>query len=902
MGTDDQRPDPDELLLRVKQAEAKQKRGKLKIFFGAAAGVGKTYAMLETAQTLRAEGVNIVIGYIEPHSRPETQALIEGLDSIPPRIVEYRGTKLREFDLDAALARHPTLILVDELAHTNVEGSRHAKRWQDVEELLNAGINVYTTMNVQHLESLNDVVAQITGTIVRETVPDSILEEAEDVELIDLSVEDLLKRLREGKIYVPQQAEHALQNFFRKGNLMALRELALRRTAERVDVDMQDYRQDKAVEQIWPAGERIMVCISPSPLAARLVRAAKRMAAGLHAEWLTVYVETPNAARLSEADRNRVIQTLRLAEQLGAETATLTGHNITEETLNFARKRNVTKIIVGKPLHSVWRDLVFGSVLNDLIRRSGTIDVYVISGEATGTPLPPVTQTLFRMRSPINWGLYLRAVIVVVVCAVLVSFMFPYFAPANIVMVFLVGIVLVAVRYGRGPSILASLLSVVAFDFFFIPPHLTFAVSDTQYLITFGVMLLVGLTISNMTARIKEQAEIARERERRTASLYSMSREFANNSSADALADAAIDHIHDVFDSQVILFLPGADGELQTYGSDAAKQKLNEQERGVMRWVYDHGQEAGVGTQTLPGSDGFYLPLQTPQGKIGVIGIYPPTHGAHRVFSPDQLHLLEIYGNQTALAIERARLSEQTERAQVQIETERMRNSLLSSVSHDLRTPLAAITGAVSGVLENDKQLDSHSKELIQIAYEEAARLNRLVGNLLDMTRLESGSVVVDKEWQPLEEVIGTTILRLDSILQDHPLKTHIPDDLPLVPIDSILIEQVLVNLLENAVKYTPPESPIDLSASAEDGEVVVEVADRGPGLKPGDETRIFEKFYRVRPTTTGGVGLGLAICRAIVEAHGGRIWVVNRSGGGAAFRFTLPLDGEPPQVTLDDE
>lgn len=894
---DDQRPDPDELLLRVKQQEARQHRGKLKIFLGAAAGVGKTYAMLEVAQTLRLEGVNVVIGYVEPHSRPETQALVEGLEAIPPRIIEYRGTKLREFDLDAALARRPGLILVDELAHSNVEGSRHPKRWQDVEELLNAGINVYTTMNIQHLESLNDVVAQITGTIVRETIPDSILEEADEVELIDLSADDLLKRLREGKIYLPQQAEHALQNFFRKGNLMALRELALRRTAERVDDQMQVYRQDKAVEQIWPAGERIMVCISPSPLASRLVRAAKRMATGLHAEWLTVYVETPRAANLSEADRNRVIQTLRLAEQLGAETATLTGHNVTEETLNFAHKRNVTKIIVGKPVHSVWRDFLLGSVLNDLIRRSGSIDVYVISGEAD-TPQQPVTQTL--LRNPINWTLHLRAVLVVAICTLLAGLMFPFFAAANIVMVYLVGIVVVAIRYGRGPSVLASLLSVLAFDFFFVPPYLTFAVSDTEYVVTFGVMLLVALTISRMTVRIKEQAEIARERERRTSSLYSMSREFANNSSADALAAAAIEHIQEVFDSQVVLFLPGADSELETYGSDEARQKLNEQERGVMRWVYDHGQEAGIGTQTLPGSDGFYMPLQTPQGKIGVIGIYPSS--PQRIFSPDQMHLLEIYGNQTALAIERARLSEETEHAQVQIATERMRNSLLSSVSHDLRTPLAVITGAVSGLLKSDKQFDPASQELMQITYEEAERLNRLVGNLLDMTRLESGSVQVDKEWQPLEEVIGTTTLRLDSLLDQHPLKTRIPDDLPLVHIDSILIEQVLVNLLENAIKYTPAGSPIDISAWADDGAVVVEVVDRGPGLPAGDETRIFEKFYRGRPTTTGGVGLGLAICQAIVQAHGGRIWAENRSGGGAVFRFILPLDGEPPQVRMDDE
>ena len=893
----DQRPDPDELLMRIQQVEARKHRGKLKIFFGAAAGVGKTYAMLDAAQLLRTEGVNVVIGYVEPHSRPETQALIDGLELIPPQILEYRGAKLREFDLDAALVRRPTLILVDELAHTNVQGSRHPKRWQDVEELLNAGINAYTTMNVQHLESLNDVVAQITGTIVRETVPDSILEEADEVELIDLSPEDLLKRLNEGKIYIPEQAQHALQNFFRKGNLMALRELALRRTAERVDNQMQAYRQDKTIEQIWPAGERIMVCISPSPLASRLVRAAKRMATGFHAEWLTVYVETPQATRLADADRNRVIQTLRLAEQLGAETATLTGHNVVEETLDFARKRNVTKIIVGKPMHSVWRDFLFGSVLNDLIRKSGSIDVYVITGDATAASQPPDSIALLNRQW--RWKNYLYATAIILFCAVLASFMFPYFATANIVMVFLVGIVLVAVRYGRGPSVWASLLSVLAFDFFFIPPHLTFAVSDTQYLITFGVMLLVGLTISTMTARIKEQAEIARERERRTSNLYSMSREFAINSSASAITKAAVDHIEEVFKSDVVLFLPDADGELQSYGSDDAIRNLNEQEKGVVRWVYDHGQEAGVGTQTLPGSNGLYVPLQTPQGKIGAVGVYLPL--PHALFSPDQMHLLELYSNQTALALERAQLSEQTERAQVQIETERMRNSLLSSVSHDLRTPLAAITGAVSGLLESDKKHDPHSYELMQIAYEEADRLNRLVGNLLEMTRLESG-VEVDKEWQPLEEVIGTTTVRLDHVLQHHPLKTRIPDNLPLVPIDGILIEQVLVNLLENAIKYTPVDTPIDLSAWAEDKEIIVEVADRGTGLKQGDEKRIFEKFYRARPTTTGGVGLGLAICRAIIEAHGGRIWAANRAGGGAVFRFTLPLDGEPPQVTLDND
>lgn len=894
---DYQRPDPDELLARVQEEDAKTHRGRLKIFFGAAAGVGKTYNMLDAAHARLAEGVDVVVGYVEPHRRPETEAMLIGLATIPPRLIEYKGTQLHEFDLDAALLSHPKLILVDELAHTNAPGSRHAKRWQDVEELLEAGIDVYTTVNVQHIESLNDVVAQITGTIVKETIPDSILERADEVELIDISPDDLLKRLQEGKIYLPEQAQQAMKSFFRKGNLMALRELSLRRTAERVDAQMQTYRQDKAVSQVWPAGERILVCISPSPLSVRLVRATKRMATSFHADWLAIYVETLRTTSLSEANRNRMIQTLRLAEQLGAETATLSGHNVTEEVLNYARKHNVTKIIVGKPIHPRWRDLLFGSMLDDLIRQSGAIDVYAISGESD-TPQPNVIPPV--LQNSIRWPLYARALIVIVGCTLLASVMLPYFAPANLIMVYLLGNVVIANRYGSGPSIFTSVLGVLAFDFFFVPPYLTFAVSDTQYLVTFAIMLLVGLTISRMTVRIKGQAEAARERERRTSSLYEMSQQFANSSSVADLSQIAIRHIEDVFDSLVVILLPDLSGELKVVGSEKAGSKFTVQEQAVSRWVYDRGQTAGWGTQTLPASEGLYLPLLPSKGQVGVLGLYPLQ--TRQVLSPDQLHLLETFTNQTALAIERARLTDETEKAQLQIETERMRNSLLSSVSHDLRTPLAAITGAASGLLQHKQHLDAHSYELAQIAYEEAERLNRLVGNLLEMTRLESGSVQVDKEWQPLEEVVGTTLVRLDQMLANHALKTSLRDDLPLVSIDSILIEQVLVNLLENAVKYTPPGSAIDFSAWSEGHTVVVEVADRGPGLPAGDEQRIFDKFYRSRPASAPGVGLGLTICQAIVEAHGGRIWAANRPGGGAVFRFTLPLDGEPPQVMIEDE
>ncbi len=888
----EQRPDSGESLVHKIQG-TKGQRGKLKIFLGPVAGVGKTYAMLEAAQDRKAEGIDVVVGYVESHDRTETEALLTGLETLPLRHIEHRGVELQEFDLEAALARCPTLLLIDELAHTNATGSRHQKRWQDVEELRDAGINVYTTVNIQHVESLNDVIAQITGIIVRETIPDSILEQADEVELIDLAPDDLIQRLKEGKVHVPQQAEQSIRSFFRKGNLMALRELALRKTADRVDDQMQDYRRDHVIGQTWPAGERVLVAVSPNPLAGRLVRAAKRMAMGLHADWLAVYVEMPNTLHMPEADRNRVTETLRLAERLGAETATLSGHSVSEAILTFARDHNVSKIIVGKPVHSRLRDLWFGSILEDLVRNSGTIDVYVISGDVQGSRAVTIPRVLRRTS---HWRAYMQAMLVVAVCTALSSIVFPYFAPATLIMIYLVGVVLSAARYGRGPSILASIVSVAAFDFLFVPPHLTFAVADTQYMITFAVMLLVAITISSLMVRIKHQAESARDRELRTASLYRMSREFANSNGTDELVEIAARHMGETLDSQVIILFPDRAKKLTSHNLSRTSIEFSAQEEAVANWVYDHAQPAGVATETLRGAKGLYLPLSTSRGVVGVVGVYPSQ--PDRFFSPDQRHLLETFTNQTALAIERARLAQETEAVRVEMESERLRNSLLSSVSHDLRTPLAAITGAVSSLLQNDSTLDQQDRiELATVAYEEADRLNRLVGNLLEMTRLESGGVTVEKEWQPLEEVVGSALMRLRSKLEPYPLRTHLPPDLPLIPLDSVLIEQVLVNLLENAVKYTPPGTSIELSAWASEEEITVEVADRGPGLPLGEEQRVFEKFYRSHPTTASGVGLGLTISRGIIEAHGGRIWAENRSGGGASFRFTLPLEGEPPML-----
>ncbi len=889
---EERRPDPDALLRRVEAEEAKQARGKLKVFFGATAGVGKTYAMLQAAHEQRSDGVDVIIGWVETHGRTETEALLEGLTILLPRMVEHRGTTLREFDLDGALARHPQLILMDELAHTNAIGSRHPKRWQDVMELLKADINVYTTVNVQHMESLNDVVAQITGVRVNETVPDSVLEQADDVELIDLPPDDLLQRLKDGKVYMPEQAQQALHNFFRKGNLIALRELALRRTAERVDQQMEVYRRDHAVVRTWPTAETIMVCVNMKSRGPRLVRAARTMATGLHAKWIAVYVQTPRHLRMPQADRDRANQTLRFAELLGAETAVLSGANVAQELLSYARTRNVAKIIVGKPVRARWKEVVFGSVVADLVQQSGETDIYVITGEA-GESRPLASQA---MKRDSEWSSYGLGVVGVALSTALAWLMFPYFSVANLILVYLMGVVLVAIRYGRGPSVLASILSVAAFDFFFVPPYLTFAVSDIQYLLTFAVMLVVALTISGLAVRTKQQADLARHQERRTAVLYALSRDLATHRGTGALAQFAAKHLRDVFNSQVAIFLADADKRVQLQRGEHLYFEFDPKESGVAQWVFEHNERAGLGTDTLPGASALYLPLVGSTGSIGVVAVRPTE--STRLSDTDQLHLLESLVNQVALAIERTRLSEEAQQAHVRVETERMRNAILSSVSHDLRTPLATITGAASSLLDEQGHIDPPARlELSRSIYREANRLDRLLKNLLDMMRIEAGAVQLAKEWHPVDEVVGAGLSRLEERLRDHTVNTAFPADLPLVLVDGVLVEQVVINLVENAVKHAPPGSAIDLSATAGDREVVVEVADRGPGIPLGEEVRIFDKFYRAKAAREGGVGLGLTICRGIIEAHGGRIWAENRGGGGAVFRFAIPLLERQPSV-----
>jgi two-component system sensor histidine kinase KdpD len=881
------RPDPDELLARVQAEEQQQARGRLKIFLGYAAGVGKTFAMLEAAHQRRAEGVDVVVGYIETHRRAETESKLAGLEVIPRRQVEYRGALVPEMDVDAVLARHPQLALVDELAHTNAPGSRHPKRHQDVSELLAAGIDVYTTLNIQHLESLNDVVAQITGVVMRETVPDRVVDEATEIELIDLPPDELLKRLGEGKVYVPEQAARAIQQFFRKGNLTALREMTMRAAAERVDDQMRAYMQTRAIPGPWPAGERLLVAISAGPLAERLVRAARRLADGLNAEWAAIYVETGQHARLSDQQRDRVARTLHLAEELGAQTVTIPGHSAANSVLEYARSHNYTKIIAGKPLRSRWQELLRRSLVDQLIQGSGHIDIYVIADEPAG-PAPLERRSWVPHRP---WQRYLWALALVALTTIAGKPLALFLAPANLVMLYLLGVVVAAVYLGRGPSILTAISSVVAFDFFFVPPQLTFAVTDTQYLLTFAGLLAVGLVISSLAVQAREQAESAQSRETQTAELYGLSRDLSTALDLEAIERAVVRHVEQTFGREAVIVLPDAENGEAALRPDAASAgfQLDDHELAVADWVYRHGEPAGRGTDTLPAAKLRYLPLKTAHGVLGVLGVRGP-EASERQLTLEQQRLVESFASQAALALERTQLAEQARRAQVLEATEKLQTALLNSISHDLRTPLVSITGALSTLQEDDAALDADTRRgLIENAREEAERLNRLVGNLLDMTRLEAGAMKVRREPADVQDIVGSALAQLGPRLAGHPVSVQIPEDLPLVPLDFVLMVQ------DNALKYSPEGAPIDVSARVAGSQLELSIADRGAGIPAADLAFVFDKFYRVqRRGTATGTGLGLSICKGIVEAHNGAIRAENRPGGGTIVTLWLPLEPEP--------
>ena len=919
MPHDDSRPDPDALLQRLQEQDVARARGRLRIYFGANAGVGKTYAMLSAAQQAHQAGREVLIGVVETHGRTDTAALLQGLEQLPLRQLPYRGRSLPEFDLDAALARKPAVLLVDELAHTNVEGSRHPKRWQDVQELLAAGIEVWSAINVQHLESLNGTVGAITGIRVHETVPDTLLDSADEIILVDVTPDELTARLQAGKVYLPPQAARAAQNFFRKGNLIALREIALRRTAEHVEDDVRSYRVEQSgsaadLPPVWNTSGAILACIGPHAGAEHTVRTAARLAGQLNVRWHAAYVETPLLQRLDAAERDRILTVLQLAETLGADTAVLTGSHVAEVLVRQAQTLNCATLVVGRPRQPPrwqwWRRWA-PSLTRQLATLASTLDVLEVGGSPSTRSLARAwltndTDGDARSRA---WQPYAAALGGAVLVTLLASPLANRLDLANIAMLFLVAVVLVAVRYGRGAAALAAVLNVAAFDFFFVPPRFSFAVSDVQYLVTFVVMLAMGLLTGQLTAGLRFAAHIAASRERRAQALFDLTRELSAallTSQVVAIGQTAVQRLFTqvegvAFDpvkggKVMVLVAEHSDAGTGTTSSHLRLPALlpHDFDAGIAEWVLRTGHSAGLATTTLPAHPWHCVPLQAPMRVRGVLALKPSQ--ARWLLIPEQQQLLQTLARQIAIALERVHYVEVAQDAVVHMESERLRNTLLAAISHDVRTPLTALMGLAESLQTSQPPLAAPQADTAQAMVSQARELSALVTNLLDMARLQNGGVALRSDWQSVEELVGAAIRAADPALHGQLVDTDIPVDLPLVEFDAVLMERVLVNLLENAAKYGA--APIMLTASTTPTGLVLAVRDHGPGLPPrlrGRETELFDKFTRgSTESTTPGVGLGLAICKAIVDAHRGQIVAANAPDGGAEFTLTLPRRPAP--------
>jgi two-component system, OmpR family, sensor histidine kinase KdpD len=896
----DQRPSPEALLEAARREEARV--GKLRIFVGAAPGVGKTYEMLQQARARKNDGYDVVVGVVETHGRKETEALLEGLEVVPRRRIDYRGQWLDEMDLDAIIRRHPQIVLVDELAHTNAAGSRHPKRYLDVEELLGHGINVYTTVNIQHIESLNDVVAQITHVRVRETVPDSVFDRADAVELVDLTPGDLIERLKEGKVYVPKQAERALEHFFSPANLTALRELALRRTAERVDEQLLTEMQARAIPGPWAAGERILVCVSEDRRAAGLVRYAKRLSDRLHAPFTALAVETRRSLQLTEEERDRIADTLRLAEQLGGDAITVpaSSHRIADDIIGFSHANNVTQIIVGKSSRTRWFEILHGSVVHELVRRSGNISVHVIAGdELAREPLPKKTVRAREETPSLDIRSYAVAVLVVAFALGVGEAIELLIGPENVDLVFLTAVVAVAVRYGLWPSLFASVLSSLCYNFFFLPPIFTFTISDPVNIAAFGFFTLVAIVVSHVAARGRTQAVIAHGRVRTVESLYAFSRKLAGVGTLDDVLWATAYQAALMLNVRVVLLLP-EDDTIAVKAGYPPEDRLDEADLAAANWAWQNNRAAGRGSDTLPGAKRLFLPMRTGRGAIGIVGIDSDKTGP--LLTPDQRRLLDALIDQSALAIERVHLVEDVERARRTIETDRLRSALLTSISHDLKTPLASVLGAAGTLRDLSGALsDAEKVDLIGTIIDESERLNRFIANLLDMTKLESGAIVPNTARHDLGEIVGSALRRASKMLARHHVELELVAGLPMLDLDAVLFEQVLFNILDNAAKYSPTGSTVRIQSWRDRDGVYLQVLDEGDGIPSAELEQIFDKFYRVEKgdQVRAGTGLGLAISRGFVEAMHGTITAANRTDRrGAVFSIRLPI---PPQAAQLD-
>ncbi|NVP58269.1 sensor histidine kinase [Mycoplana rhizolycopersici] len=885
------RPSPDALLENAER----EGRGRLKIFLGAAPGVGKTYEMLVSGHARKADGVDVVIGVVETHGRKETQALVDGFEVIPRRKVEYRGQTLEEMDIDAILDRRPQLVLVDELAHTNVDGSRHSKRYLDVEEVLAQGIDVYTTLNVQHIESLNDVVAQITRIRVRETVPDSIIDRADDVEIIDLTPEDLIKRLNEGKVYLPTTAKRAIENYFSPGNLTALRELALRRTAERVDDQLLSHMQANAISGPWGAGDRVLVGIDHSARGASLVRYAKRQADRLRAPWTAIHVETSRSVNLSDADKDRLASHLRLAEQLGGEAMIIPGQGVASDILRHAAANNFTHVVVGKPEKRRWREMIEGSVAHELIRIAGDINVHVVSGAERAPPAstgvktaPPSPQ--FRLQPYLLGTLYVSGALAL---GVLLD---QFLDVRNLALVFLIAVLTSAVTAGLWPALYACVASALAFNFFFLEPKYTLTIRDPESVLALVFFLVVAVTASNLTARVQRQAAAARQRARTTEELYLFAKKLASTGTLDDVLWATAHQIALMLKVRVVILMP-EDETIAVKAGYPPDDTLVDADIAAARWAWENNRPAGRGADTLPGAKRLYLPLRTGRSAIGVVGLDDDRQGP--LLTPEQQRLFDALADQAALAIERVQLVADVDRARLAAEADRLRSALLTSISHDLKTPLAAIMGAAGTLRDYSASMPEEDRaDLLSTVVDESERLNRFIANLLDMTKIESGATEPNASYNFVGDIVGTALRRAQKILTRHRAVVDIPADLPMLKLDPVLFEQVLFNLLDNAAKYAPANSTILIRARADGRGVLLQVMDEGPGIPSADLERIFDSFYRVRKGdhVRAGTGLGLSICRGFIEAMGGTILATNRADrSGAIFTITMPVPTDAP-------
>lgn len=880
--------DPDALLRAITREESRSKTGKLRLFFGMAAGVGKTYAMLKAAQEAKEDGADLVVAVVETHGRAETNRLLQGLEIIPRKKIQYRDVALEEMDIDAVLARKPTLALVDELAHTNVPGSRHPKRWQDVIELLDAGIDVFTTLNVQHIESRKEAVEAITGITIRETVPDSLLERANQITLIDITPSELLERLSEGKIYLGERAEKAAENFFKEDKLTALRELALRLTAEKVDHELQGMMSSNGSPSQWKTSERLMVAISHSPLSQKLIRATRRISFSLEASWIAVHVDT--GATLSPEENAQLTKNLSLARELGGEVVTTTDMDIASALKRIARQRNITQLIVGRPTRRWFRDTLHGgTLLEQLARERGTFDLHVLRSDETEIPTQSFKASTVFEAGPLA---YAAAIGIILAIALISSLFVPIVGYRAVGFLLLLGVLGLSLFVSMGPIITSALLSALIWDYFFIPPFGTFHISEPDDIVMCLIYLCAAGITGTLTHRIRARERMLRLREQRTETLYEVAQILANRQNRAAFLPEVMEEVNRIMNANCSVLCTKPNGELDHLAFPPLSMFSQEKELAVAEWAFRNSKPAGRSTDTLPSANGLYLPLIGKTSTVGVLAFFPiQTRDLHK----DEENLLQAITQQLAVTLERELFHEQsllTERLQ---ESERLHQTILDSVSHELRTPMTAISGAAAALQHSQTMNDiTIRNEIVQQLIVNAERLNRVVSNLLDMSRLSSGTYTLKTDWHDINDVIAVTLDASRVVLSEHKVITKLGDALPLVKIDHQLFEQALSNLLVNAALYTPSGTHIEIATVIDKGMLKISVCDNGPGIAPDALPNIFDKFYRVPGTPAGGSGLGLAIVKGIIEAHHGTVEAANCPEGGACFTIRITVDKQP--------